>query len=101
MYKLSYYRTWEVDTAMGKPKGFDTNRQANPGYKNYKLHYFSEAFTSQKWIVRIYKRNKRNNREAIELLKAKDYKMYLGSDQLPVELMEGYPYANKTKTITK
>ena len=41
MYKLSYYRTWEVDTAMGKPKGYDTNRQANPGHKNYKLHYFT------------------------------------------------------------
>ena len=31
---------------MGKPKGYDTNRQATPGLKNYKLHYFTEAFTT-------------------------------------------------------
>jgi hypothetical protein len=31
---------------MGKAKGYDTVRNANPGYKNYKLHYFTEAFTS-------------------------------------------------------
>jgi dolichyl-diphosphooligosaccharide--protein glycosyltransferase len=41
MYKLSYYRSWEVDTMAGKPKGYDTVRNANPGYKNYKLHYFT------------------------------------------------------------
>ncbi len=46
MYRLSYYRSWQVDTAMGKAKGYDTVRNANPGYKNYKLHYFTEAFTS-------------------------------------------------------
>lgn len=62
MYKLSYYRTWEIDTAMGKPKGFDNVRGVDPGYKNYKLHYFSEAFTSDKWIIRIFKRNPRGNR---------------------------------------
>lgn len=62
MYKLSYYRTWDVETSMGKPKGWDNVRDVNPGYKHYKLHYFTEAFTSDKWIVRIYKRNKRGNR---------------------------------------
>ena len=62
MYKLSYYRSWEVTTAAAQPKGYDTVRNANPGYKNYKLYYFTEAFTSDKWIVRIHKRNKRGNR---------------------------------------
>lgn len=82
---------------MGKPKGYDTNRNANPGYKNFKLHYFTEAFTSEKWIVRIYKRNKRNNREAIELLKEGEYKQYLDSTELPKNLLQDYPYANKSK----
>lgn len=84
---------------MGKPKGYDTNRQANPGFKNYKLHYFTEAFTSEKWIVRIYKRNERRNREAIELLKEGDYKRYLDSSELPEKLLSNYPYAEKVKKL--
>jgi hypothetical protein len=35
-----------VDTAMGKPKGYDTVRNCPIGFKNYKLNYFNEAFTS-------------------------------------------------------
>ncbi len=65
MYKLSYYRTWETVTAPGQPQGYDNVRKANPGYKNYKLHYFEEAFTSERWIVRIYKRKPRPNRQFI------------------------------------
>ena len=98
MYRLSYYRTWEVDTAMSKPKGWDTVRNVNPGYKNYKLHYFTEAFTSDKWIVRIFKRNKRGNREAIELLREGEYKRFLENTELPENLKKVYKYAKKVKT---
>jgi dolichyl-diphosphooligosaccharide--protein glycosyltransferase len=97
MYRLSYYRSWEVDTAPGKPKGYDTNRNANPGYKHFKLHYFTEAFTSEKWIVRIYKRNKRNNREAIEVLREGEFREYTDNTELPKSLLEGYPYAKASE----
>ncbi len=69
----------------------------NPGYKNFKLHYFTEAFTSERWIVRIYKRNQRANREAIELIKTGDYKLYLEQDGLPERLLADYKYAKKQR----
>lgn len=99
MYKLCYYRTWEVDTAYGKPKGYDNVRNANPGYKNFKLHYFTEAFTSERWIVRIYRRNNRANREAIELIKEGDYKKYLDQETLPEALISQSPYAKKQRRV--
>jgi dolichyl-diphosphooligosaccharide--protein glycosyltransferase len=97
MYRLSYYRVWHVDTAQGKPKGFDTVRNYMIGYKNYKLHYFTEAFTSEKWIVRIYKRKPRNNREAIEIMKEGEYKKYMGINDLPTDVLSGFKYARKAK----
>ena len=30
-------------------------RQATIGRKNFKLTYFEEAYTSERWLVRIYK----------------------------------------------
>lgn len=83
---------------MGKPKGWDTVRNVNPGYKHYKLHYFTEAFTSDKWIVRIFKRNKKGNREAIELLKEGEYRKFLENSELPENIKKVYKYAKKIKT---
>jgi dolichyl-diphosphooligosaccharide--protein glycosyltransferase len=37
-------------------------RQAEIGRKNFKLSRYTEAFTSEKWIVRIYKLNPPDNR---------------------------------------
>jgi len=36
------------------------------GRKNYKLRHFEEAFTSENWIVRIFRTKKRNCRSKIE-----------------------------------
>lgn len=54
MYKLCYYRFDEVTTAQGKPTGWDTVRNAEIGHKGFKLKHFREAYTSERWIVRIY-----------------------------------------------
>lgn len=86
-----------MDTQYGKPKGYDNVRNANPGYKNFKLHYFTEAFTSERWIVRIYKRNQRANREAIELIKTGDYKRYLSQEGLDKNMMDEYRYGKKIR----
>lgn len=50
MYHLCYYR---FEEARG---GMDRVRQTKvPGLQNLKLKYFEEAFTSENWIVRIYR----------------------------------------------
>jgi len=54
MYKLCYYRFDEVTTQQGKPTGWDTVRNAEIGHKGFKLKHFREAYTSERWIVRIY-----------------------------------------------
>ncbi|XP_024518642.1 dolichyl-diphosphooligosaccharide--protein glycosyltransferase subunit STT3A-like [Selaginella moellendorffii] len=50
MYKLSYYRFAEADG-----KGYDRVRRTEIGKKYFKLNYFEEVFTTQHWMVRIYK----------------------------------------------
>ena len=64
MYKLNYYRFWEEYT--GRGKGFDLVRNCKIGHVGYKLKYFEEVFTSYRWLVRIYKVKKKNNREDIK-----------------------------------
>uniref|UniRef100_A0A665WT56 Dolichyl-diphosphooligosaccharide--protein glycosyltransferase subunit STT3B n=1 Tax=Echeneis naucrates TaxID=173247 RepID=A0A665WT56_ECHNA len=50
MYKMSYYRFGEMT-----PPGFDRTRNAEIGNKDIKLKHLEEAFTSEHWLVRIYK----------------------------------------------
>ena len=42
-------------TKHGEDSGFDTVRNAVIGKKDIKLTYFEEAYTSERWLVRIYK----------------------------------------------
>jgi len=62
MYRLSYYRFSELYTAPGRPGGFDRVRNVEVGVKNIVLEHLDEAFTSENWIVRIYKVRKPANR---------------------------------------
>lgn len=55
MYKLSYYRFGEVYLDPHRPRGFDRVRSTEIGRKDFTLDYLEEAFTSQNWLVRIYK----------------------------------------------
>ena len=55
MYKLSYYRFDEVKPSRQQPEGYDLVRGYTMGRKNIKLRHFSEAYTTNNWIVRIYK----------------------------------------------
>mmetsp|Transcript_2258 Transcript_2258/g.3124 ORF Transcript_2258/g.3124 Transcript_2258/m.3124 type:complete len:892 (+) Transcript_2258:89-2764(+) len=58
-YKCCYYRFGEVQTDFQKPPGFDRARGREVGDKNIVLETLEEAFTSEHWIVRIYKVKKR------------------------------------------
>lgn len=62
MYKLSYYRFGLVYTEGGKPPGYDRVRGAEIGNKNFDLDTMEEAYTTEHWLVRIYKVKKMANR---------------------------------------
>jgi len=62
MYKLCYYRFGVVYTDMGKPPGYDRVRNVEIGNKNFDLQYLEEVFTSQHWLVRVYKVKDLENR---------------------------------------
>ncbi|KNC46998.1 dolichyl-diphosphooligosaccharide-protein glycosyltransferase subunit STT3A [Thecamonas trahens ATCC 50062] len=55
MYKLCYYRFGEVYTDGGQPAGYDRVRQVEIGNKDIELDYMEEAYTTEHWLVRIYK----------------------------------------------
>lgn len=48
------------------PPGFDRTRNAEIGNKDIKLRHLEEAFTSEHWLVRIYKVKKLENRDRVE-----------------------------------
>ena len=55
MYRLAYYRFGEMRTRGDRPSGYDTVRDCEIGLKEWDLKYFMEAYTSERWIVRIFK----------------------------------------------
>ncbi|KAL7024406.1 hypothetical protein ACKWTF_013022 [Chironomus riparius] len=55
MYKLSYYRFGELKLDYRGPAGFDRTRNAVIGNKDFDLTYLEEAYTSEHWLVRIYR----------------------------------------------
>lgn len=63
MYRLCYYRFGEVKTAADKPTGYDSVRRAEIGLKHYDLKYFREAYSSDRWMVRIFEVLPLTNRE--------------------------------------
>jgi dolichyl-diphosphooligosaccharide--protein glycosyltransferase len=63
MYKLSYYRFDEVKASKTSQEGYDLVRGYVMGRKNIKLRHFTEAYTTDNWIVRIYAVNDFPNRE--------------------------------------
>uniref|UniRef100_V5GLQ0 Dolichyl-diphosphooligosaccharide--protein glycosyltransferase subunit STT3A n=1 Tax=Ixodes ricinus TaxID=34613 RepID=V5GLQ0_IXORI len=55
MYKMCYYRFGSVYTEAGKPPGYDRVRNAEIGNKDFELDVLEEAYTTEHWLVRIYK----------------------------------------------
>jgi dolichyl-diphosphooligosaccharide--protein glycosyltransferase len=62
MYRLAYYRFGEVRTSYQQPPGFDTVRNMAIDPTPIKLKYFTEVYTTQRWLLRIYKINEDPNR---------------------------------------
>jgi len=62
MYKLCYYKFGQLYTEGNKPPGYDRVRSAEIGNKNFELSKFEEAYTTEHWMVRIYKVKDLENR---------------------------------------
>jgi len=62
MYKLSYYKFGSVYTDSDKPVGYDRVRNMEIGNKNFELSKLEEAYTTEHWMVRIYKIKDLDNR---------------------------------------
>lgn len=69
MYKLSYYRFGELKLDYRGPSGYDRTRNAVIGNKDFDLTYLEEAYTSEHWLVRIYRVKKPHefNRPALKV----------------------------------
>ncbi|EEB17292.1 Dolichyl-diphosphooligosaccharide--protein glycosyltransferase subunit STT3B, putative [Pediculus humanus corporis] len=55
MYKLSYFRFGELKMDYRSPAGFDRTRNSVIGNKNFDLTYLEEAYTTEHWLVRVYR----------------------------------------------
>jgi len=55
MYKLSYYRFGELRLDYRTMPGHDRTRNAVIGNKDIDLTYLEEAYTTEHWLVRIYR----------------------------------------------
>lgn len=55
MYKLSYYRFGEMKLDYRTPAGYDRTRNAVIGNRDFKLTYLEEAYTTEHWLVRVYR----------------------------------------------
>ncbi|KAK7091614.1 dolichyl-diphosphooligosaccharide--protein glycosyltransferase subunit STT3A [Littorina saxatilis] len=64
MYKMCYYRFGAVYTESGKPTGYDRVRNTEIGNKDFELDVLEEAYTTEHWLVRIYKVKDLENRGA-------------------------------------
>ncbi|KAJ1528650.1 hypothetical protein ONE63_007045 [Megalurothrips usitatus] len=62
MYKMCYYRFGQQYTEMGRPAGWDRVRGAEIGNKDFELDVLEEAYTTDHWLVRIYKVKDLRNR---------------------------------------
>ncbi|EEB10882.1 Dolichyl-diphosphooligosaccharide--protein glycosyltransferase subunit STT3A, putative [Pediculus humanus corporis] len=62
MYKMCYYKFGQVFTEGGKPQGYDRVRSAEIGNKDFELDVLEEAYTTEHWLVRIYKVKDLQNR---------------------------------------
>ncbi|XP_015784872.1 dolichyl-diphosphooligosaccharide--protein glycosyltransferase subunit STT3B [Tetranychus urticae] len=65
MYKLSYYRFGDLQIDYRAPAGFDRTRNAEIGNKDIKLEHLEEAYTTEHWLVRIYRVKEPSNRPRI------------------------------------
>ncbi|KAE9556182.1 hypothetical protein FO519_000670 [Halicephalobus sp. NKZ332] len=65
MYKMSYYRFGDMNVGYGHQPGLDRTRGYVIGKTDVKLTHLEEAYTTENWLVRIYKVKKLVNRPRV------------------------------------
>lgn len=65
MYKMCYYRFGEVQLDFRTPSGYDRTRGVEIGNKDISFEHLEEAYTTQNWLVRIYKVKDISNKEKV------------------------------------
>lgn len=65
-FKQPHRPSFSVQLDFRTPPGFDRTRNAEIGNKDIKLKHLEEAFTSEHWLVRIYKVKRLGNRDRVE-----------------------------------
>nr|XP_039267682.1 dolichyl-diphosphooligosaccharide--protein glycosyltransferase subunit STT3B-like [Styela clava] len=101
MYKMSYYRFGDVQLDFRNPAGYDRTRNVEIGNKNIKLKHLEEAYTSEHWLVRIYRVKKPANREKMSRpLTHKHYKAKYISKKTKSK-KRGYMKSRDNKKIVK
>lgn len=58
---MSYYRFADLSMDSRMPSGYDRTRNTEIGVKQITLKHLEEAFTSEHWLVRIYRVKKQPN----------------------------------------
>jgi dolichyl-diphosphooligosaccharide--protein glycosyltransferase len=111
MYKLSYFRFGELQLDFRTPSGFDRTRNVEIGNKNIQLEYLEEAYTSEHWLVRIYKVKPLVNRykmvtslkkPAKKVISKKTSRRRKGSIKHPLIVVKGKkPSNSRPKVIPK
>ncbi|XP_072174191.1 dolichyl-diphosphooligosaccharide--protein glycosyltransferase subunit STT3B-like [Diadema setosum] len=62
MYKMCYYRFGQLQLDPRSPPGFDRTRGVEIGKKDISFEHLEEAYTTEHWLVRIYKVKPLRNR---------------------------------------
>ncbi|XP_030856257.1 dolichyl-diphosphooligosaccharide--protein glycosyltransferase subunit STT3B [Strongylocentrotus purpuratus] len=62
MYKMCYYRFGELQLDFRSPAGFDRTRGVEIGKKDISFEHLEEAYTTEHWLVRVYKVKPLSNR---------------------------------------
>ncbi len=60
-------KTLFLSFCAGKPQGYDRVRSAEIGHKDFELSTLEEAYTTEHWLVRIYRVKKLPNRGALKI----------------------------------
>ena len=55
VYHTHNFSCFFLQGGYGSPSGFDRTRNVEIGNKNIVLHHLEEAYTSEHWLVRIYR----------------------------------------------
>jgi len=89
MYRLAYYRFGEVRTSAKEPMGYDSVRKCEIGLKSWDLKYYREAYSSTRWLVRIFEVLPETNRDDRMKGRSSRYSSYTPEGSTDIQTPKG------------